>query len=183
MSGEMKKITMIALVMSACSGGAGFTDSDVAPDTPMSDVTEAEMLAMCQATASRAQFDVEELKAVLCPIVGVLFSETEQECTRLEAECFGDVLPPVLELIECTEGRARGAIEKLPDCAGQVTAEELEQCAYARIQQVASNWQDEISCSWTRDDLRELPVACASIEESCLGLVRGELSPSWFLSF
>lgn len=146
-------------------GGDGGDGSD----TTLDQLSDAEAAELCDAATE--DFSPEVFVEFSCYVIAIVSNPEDVEaCEAQFADC--------LETSEPTPGQEftcwvdPDLVTVLPDCAGDITAGDLQACWVASVDQILDLF-DSITCETAFEDLPEdfttyeLPEECAALQEAC----------------
>lgn len=138
-------------------------------------LTDDEAADICETTGEIVS--IEALLDFSCYYAGLiqLQKNPEFDCEGFAQQCIDTTEPPDIEVTTCW---IDPGLFVLPECASEITVDDVVDCLNGTAEQIA-DILDGISCDTDFEDVvsieelatLELPAACLAIQEACAGLL------------
>jgi hypothetical protein len=150
------------LVSAAACGGDDDIDSGVDPDKTLEELSNSEVMDLCESTLDRV---ADAFVTIFCFTDAIAESQQDPDadCETLAEECLDD--PPSSDDELACEIDPETFDDELPACAAEITVAEMEDC-FTNVVQELEQAADEISC----DSVPVPPVfaeLCMDIVDQC----------------
>lgn len=141
-----------SVAIPACGGGDG------AEDTPITELTDEQIIGLCEDLQSQRLSDEEYAEAV-CRVASIMAGEQGGDCAGVYDACLAD--PPTQDPPEdCSDAPS----EEVPNCP-ETTAGDFIDCGEAQLEQIRG--ATDLTCDDSIDSLLELPPECVALMEEC----------------